>query len=323
MNARETTSSDRRKRKHRLLPWLALAGLVLAIGAACAHRFWFTLPVGEGPAGPAVDRAPFQKTWSTRRVLLVGLGDSITAGLGARKGYSYFDRIRNNPPEEWPEMKGLCLASVFPNLESTNLAVSGSTSLEHARHQIPRLPQTDSNTLVIVTMSSGGNDLIHNYGRTPAREGGMFGATWEQAQPWLQNFDRRLNEMLGRIHSQYSNRCHVFLADIYDPSDGVGDLTRMGLPPWKDGPRLHAAYNTIIERACAQHPRTHKVGILDPFLGHGIYCTQIWRTHYRSSDPHYWYFSNLEDPNERGYDALRRLFLNEIARVAEEMASMK
>jgi hypothetical protein len=35
--------------------------------------------------------------------------------------------------------------------------------------------------------------------------------------------------------------------------------------------------------------------------------------HYDRKDPHYWYFINLEDPNERGYDALRRLFLNAMA----------
>jgi hypothetical protein len=34
-----------------------------------------------------------------------------------------------------------------------------------------------------------------------------------------------------------------------------------------------------------------------------------------SDDPHYWYHASLEDPNERSYDALRRLFLNEMARV--------
>ena len=34
---------------------------------------------------------------------------------------------------------------------------------------------------------------------------------------------------------------------------------------------------------------------------------------YRADDPHYWYYANIEDPNERGYDAIRRIFLNEIA----------
>jgi hypothetical protein len=53
----------------------------------------------------------------------------------------------------------------------------------------------------------------------------------------------------------------------------------------------------------------------DAFLGHGIHCTQFWRPHYRTADPHYWYAYNLEDPNDRGYDAIRRLMLIEIAKV--------
>jgi hypothetical protein len=46
----------------------------------------------------------------------------------------------------------------------------------------------------------------------------------------------------------------------------------------------------------------------------GIHCTQFWREHYRRDDPHYWYADNLEDPNIRGYDAIRRVFLLEMAK---------
>ena len=46
----------------------------------------------------------------------------------------------------------------------------------------------------------------------------------------------------------------------------------------------------------------------------------FWCKHYHSDDPHFWYFSNVEDPNERGYDALRRLFLIEIAKAFGKMA---
>ena len=37
--------------------------------------------------------------------------------------------------------------------------------------------------------------------------------------------------------------------------------------------------------------------------------------------PHYRYAENLEDPNVRGNDAIRRLFLIEIAKVAHEVAA--
>jgi hypothetical protein len=45
-----------------------------------------------------------------------------------------------------------------------------------------------------------------------------------------------------------------------------------------------------------------------------IPCRQFWQPFYRPEDPGYWYFDNLEDPNDRGYDALRRLFLIEMSR---------
>jgi hypothetical protein len=56
------------------------------------------------------------------------------------------------------------------------------------------------------------------------------------------------------------------------------------------------------------------------FLGHGSHCTDFWRTKiYCAEDPHYWYYDNIEDPNDRGYDAIRRILLNSIAGVAEKV----
>ncbi len=242
-------------------------------------------------------------------MLLIGLGDSVTAGLGARKGYSYFDRLLKNPDDEWPEMLEINLRKVFPNLTATNLALSGSTSLDHARRQLPRLPAADSNTLAVVVITTGGNDLIHNYGRTEPKEGAMFGASWEQAQPWIANFAARLEQMLDDISGRFPGGCAIFLADIYDPTDGTGDARRVGLPLWPDGLRIHAAYNAIIYSAAAQRENVHLVKLREPFLGHGLSCRRIWSKHYRRDDPHYWFWMNLEDPNERGYDAVRRQFL--------------
>ena len=59
----------------------------------------------------------------------------------------------------------------------------------------------------------------------------------------------------------------------------------------------------------------HLVDIHREFLGHGLFCRQFWRDTYDADDPHYWYYSNLEDPNDRGYDAIRRLMLNAMVEV--------
>lgn len=311
--ATKPASPSRRNLRRRLFPLFAVLG-ALGLGGGLYFSFWLARPIGKGPAGPAVAREPFQQMWSSRPVLVVGLGDSVTAGFGARKRYSYFELIVTNAPDDAADMQGVCLRAVFPNLSVTNLALSGSTSAQHAGKQLPRLPVADTNTLALVVVTTGGNDIIHNYGQTAPREQAMYGATWEQAQPWIADFERRLAGMLDAIKSHFPGGCEIFLANIYDPTDGLGDAQHAGLPPWPDGMRILAAYNGIIAQTASTRTNVHLVNLREVFLGHGIHSRQFWRGFYRAEDPHYWFHENLEDPNERGYDAIRRLFLTEMAR---------
>ena len=292
---------------------------MLIAGAGAWLFFRIALPVGSGAAGPAVGRDLFSSTWTGRPVLLVGLGDSVTAGFGARRGYSYFDRMTKNPADEFPKMNGICLSSVLPKFQFTNLAVSGSTSSEVSLRQLTALPTNTPDVLGIVVMTTGGNDIIHNYGRTPPREEAMFGASMDEAKPWVDNFGRRLDSMLEQINSRFPGGCEIFLANIFDPTDGLGDADRAGLPVWKDSMQILDAYNAAIRHAADTHSNVHVVNIHDAFLGHGIHCTQFWRAHFDWHDPHYWYYANLEDPNERDYDVIRRLFLIEIEKAKSRL----
>jgi len=294
--------------------WFLGFGLLLIVGLAAALFFRFARPEGSGPAGPQVSAEAFSKPWTTRPVLLVGLGDSVTAGFGARKGYSYFSRLAKNPADEFPELKGIDLAGVFPGLSVTNLAVSGSTSGEVVSRQLALLATNDATVRGLIVLTTGGNDLIHNYGRTAPREEAMYGATWEQAQPWVENFPRRLEEIVAQAKARFPGGCDFFVANIFDPTDGLGDAERAGLPHWPDGLKVLEAYNLALKNCADQHPEVHLVDMHQAFLGHGIHCTQFWQQHFDRHDPHYWYFTNLEDPNERGYDVIRRLFLTEIAK---------
>jgi lysophospholipase L1-like esterase len=292
---------------------------MLVSWAICWEYFHQGRPVGHGPAGPRVSAEAFSHSWTDRKAVLIGLGDSITAGFGAKKGYSYFDRLVANPADEFEEMRGKCLSQVLPGLQITNCAVSGSTSLELAERQLPHLATFDSNTVGIVVVTTGGNDLIHDRGQTPPRDQAMYGATLEQAKPWVTNFEGRLESMVRQIEERFPGGCHIFLATIYDPTDGKGDIEQAGLPVWRDGILLLDAYNRALRRCAEGHPQVHLVDLHSAFLGHGIHCTQFWSKHYDATDPRYWFHENLEDPNERGYDAIRRLFLIEIAKVADQL----
>lgn len=305
--------------KIRRILYVLLAGLVL-IGITAAWLFFrFAHPIGSGPAGPSVKSELFSSAWTTRPVLLVGLGDSVTAGFGARKGYSYFDRLAKNPADEFSDMSGVSLSSVFPKFQYTNLSVSGSTSSEVPQRQIGSLPTNAPDVFGIVVMTTGGNDIIHNYGHTPPREEAMYGATIDEAKPWVGNFSRRLESTIVQIKSHFPGGCEIFLANIFDPTDGIGDADRAGLPAWKDSVKVLDAYNGVIHHASELHPDVHIIDIHQAFLGHGIHCTQFWRDHFDWHDPHYWFYYNLEDPNERGYDVIRRLFLLEIAKTKDRI----
>lgn len=298
-----------------------MIGAILVSAGLVYSRYWLARPMGQGPAGPKVDRAPFEKVWTERKVLLLGLGDSVTAGLGAKSAdHSYFQRLTKNPPDEFPELEGLCLSAVLPNLETKNLAVSGSTSLQHIATIKSRLPVQEPDVFGLVVMTTGGNDLIHSYGRRPPREGAMYGATLAEAEPWIESFEKRLHEMLDLIDERFPGGCEVFLADIYDPTDGVGDAPSVYLPHWPDGLAIHAEYNKIIHRATERRSNVHLVPLYETFLGHGSHCRQVWRSTYRPEDPYYWFFDNIEDPNDRGYDAIRRVFLTEIAKEAKRFS---
>ncbi|MDQ2732549.1 MAG: SGNH/GDSL hydrolase family protein, partial [Armatimonadota bacterium] len=255
--------------KTRLLILLAIA-ISLFGGVAFFQAYWLSRPEGSGPAGPAVDRAVFVKVWTTRPVLLLGLGDSITAGFGATTAdYSYFRRLASNPPDEWSDMRGICLKAVLPNFRAEDLARSGSTSLDHLKYQVDRLPRSDANTFGIVVMTTGGNDIIHDYGRSAPREGAMYGASLEQARPWIANYESRLDAMLRHIRANFPGGCAVFLGNIYDPADGVGLVWSAGMPAWKDGLKIVAAYNEIIARCARRYGWVHLVDLHAAFMGHG------------------------------------------------------
>ena len=306
----------------------------LAVLAVPASGAWFLvqplLPptVGKGPAGPEVPLEPFRRPWNEGRVVLLGLGDSITRGFGAAGGHGYFDLLAKNDDERHPDLKGRELRAVFPRLQTRNGAVSSSVSADHLKRQLPRVEPYPPEVTGVVVLTTGGNDVIHDYGRHPPRDGAMYGATLPQAQPWIDGFRSRLRELLQGIQSKFPGGCQIFLANIYDPTDGAGDIegTRQlpagpgglsghELPAWQDGLKVLEAMNTVIAATAREFPNVHLVDLHALFLGHGLHSRDWSSPHYSRRDPHYWYYLNLEDPNERGYDAIRRLFLLEMVKV--------
>ncbi len=119
--------------------------------------------------------------------------------------------------------------------------------------------------------------------------------------------------MMALLKERFPGGLAVFLATIYDPTDGVGDIENAGplfwLPPWPDGLEILGRFNAAIRSVAARHEFVHVADVHGALLGHGIHCDDPESPHYRRDDPGYWYFINLEDPNPRGHDGIRRAFL--------------
>ena len=308
------------KKRRWLRAILLLGGGLILLAAGYIH-YWLYLPMGSGPAGRAVPLEPFQSTWTERKVLLVGIGDSVTAGLGSSPGRSYFKLLHAPRDDDFADMKGHSLSAVLPNLQTLNIAQSGSNSLQHVEQVEKKLPQQPVDVFGLVVMTSGGNDLIHWYGRTPPREGAMYGASLAEAEPWIANHGKRMDQLFMRIEEKFPGGCLIFVCDIYDPSDGYGNPESVYLPPWPDCIPIHTRYNAALRASAAKHSTVRLVPMHDEFLGHGIHCRKFWSKHYRAADAHYWYFENLEDPNDRGYDAVRRLMLLKMIEERETIAA--
>ncbi|MCB9894489.1 MAG: SGNH/GDSL hydrolase family protein [Planctomycetes bacterium] len=309
----------RARKSERKQKWYSLRPGIIAFCAILLLAGWYVArvpaPMGEGPAGPGVAQAAFARTWSERPIMLLSIGDSVSTGYGAPKGQGYFELIRENADDTYPEMAGLDLSHVLPNIRVVRQAGNSTNSTEHLS-TIMALPNYPAETFGIVCVTTGGIDLIHYYGKAEPREGAMYGATMEQAEPWIENFRKRLREMMTALAEKFPGGCAVMLAAIYEPTDGVGDVENAGpmfwLPAWPEGKVIHGAYNQALRDCAAEFPFVHLVDVHGVMLGHGIHCRDRTNEFYDADDPTYWFFINLEDPNRRGYDAIRRVFLNEI-----------
>lgn len=307
-------------RKGFLATVLSILFLMLGVG------WYYHLPMGKGAVRLIVPAEPFQKVWHLGKVLLVGMGDSITTGFGAQGKYGYFDLLQGNPPDDHADMQGKNLSHVFPQLQVINLASNASSSGDHLRSQLPYLQEQAPDVFGVVVLTTGGIDLIHDYGKCPPRDEACYGASYQEGVVYATKFRERLEKLLDGIRQKFPGGCKIFLANIYDPTDGVGDIESVhpflrliqSLPPWPDGIKILGLWNRHIQEAAQARDFVYLVDIHGIMLGHGLHCQDKKNPHYCPDDPTYWYYYNLEDPNRRGYDAIRRVFLVAMSKAFEK-----
>jgi hypothetical protein len=306
------------KQRNNSIKYFLMAIAAAAVAIWVFFSSYFNLSQSKESAGPEVPAEPFKHVWSEKKAMLYGIGDDITAGPSDREEFSYFQRLVKNPRGDSPDMLGKNLSMVFPNLSASNTASSWSNSINH-REAVGMMSVYPDDVFGIVVMSTGLNEILHSYGKEPPREGAMYGATPEQAEPWLDNFQKRLDEMIQHIKYIFPGGCQIFIANIYDFTDGTGNMNAWitNAPAWQDGLVILEAYNQIIQDCAAKYENVHVVDIHKTFLGHGVNCGKFGPGNDKGGDRTCWYQTKSEDPsaNERGHDVIRRLFLNEMIKV--------
>jgi hypothetical protein len=86
----------------------------------------------------------------------------------------------------------------------------------------------------VVTLTVGGNDVLGAYGDT------------RQALAVIRDVRLRIDEALARVAGSFDPGPRWWWGNVYDPSDGTADATRVGLPPWPDVVQVLAELNTMV-----------------------------------------------------------------------------
>ncbi len=228
-------------------------------------------------------------------VVYVALGDSISidhyAGGEGRGGASL---LAHNRDDDFPQWHGRDLAALDPTLSYHLLATDGGTTSTLLDSQLPRLERA-AIAPTVVTLTVGGNDLLGAYGDT------------RRAREVVSVVRTRVGQALVRLHSVVRRRSDpVIVGTVYDPSDGTGDASRVGLPPWPQVVDVLAELNAGLRGVAAEHG-AQVADIHGYFLGHGLRAGNPAQSDPRPANRNLW-FCNVIEPNAWGASAVRAAF---------------
>lgn len=223
----------------------------------------------------------------------VALGDSISidqyAGGIGRGGASL---LAHNRDDDFPDWAGRDLATRFPGMRSHLLATDGGTTQMLLAHQLPQLEHVS--TPAIVTLTIGGNDMVACYSDTSA------------ARRLIRTVGERVGQALDVLRARAAPEAALVVGTVYDPSDGSGETSTVGLPPWPDVVPLLAELNATLGDAARQYG----AGVADIhglFLGHGLASGHPAQGDSRPANRQLWY-CNIIEPNAWGASAVREAF---------------
>ena len=243
----------------------------------------------------SIDRYPDLDHADRQRLALPVTGLGAASLLARNDGYV------------WPQFAGRDLVTISPGIDCRFEARDGATTESVLDSQMDALRGIDPGGEALVTLTAGGNDLL-----------ALIGATDRAGQAGVRAVLDNLDAIVGVVRDRLP-RAMVLVANVYDPTDGTGDL---------EGPRLHPAatiadgwlhpaatiadewlrpqemrwlddYNVGVERLCRQRG-ARLIDLCRHFAGHGRSAPAEER----------WYWTgSLIEPGMAGASEIRRLWL--------------
>jgi lysophospholipase L1-like esterase len=201
------------------------------------------------------------------------------AGLGAAS------LLARNDDNVWPDFAGRDLVTRHPGIDCRFLAEDGATTESVLASQIDALEALDPDAEALVTLTVGGNDLLGLVGASP-------GDGTDRLRHVLANLEAIVSAIARPVRA-----ATVLVANVYDPTDGTGDLEGTRLQPREM--KWLADYNAGVARVCAARG-ARLIDLHRHFAGHG-----------RSAPPaRRWYWTgSLIEPGAAGASEIRRLWL--------------
>ena len=232
------------------------------------------------------------------------LGDSISDRGG--EGPFYYDLLDKNDDAKWPDDKGKDFAAAFgPDLKVVKASKAGARG-QNLGGQIATLPATLEGP-VVVTMTIGGNDV------TAALAALLTSGDDSKERADFQGYlDEAIAELTKPDRFGAGVKVTVFVANVYDPSDGTGDFTVAAsgkkcpgalsfFPAGKATAPLLDPWEKIFADVAAKHPGSNVVDLRGKYQGHGVNKADSW------------FYGDCIHPNAAGHDAVRDLFWSAIA----------
>jgi lysophospholipase L1-like esterase len=200
-------------------------------------------------------------------------------GLGAAS------LLARNDDYVWPQFAGRDLVTISPGIDCRFEAQDGATTESVLDAQVDALRGIDPGGEALVTLTAGGNDLLRLIGATD--RAGQAGV-----RAVLDNLDAILDVVRDRLP-----RAMILVANVYDPTDGTGDLEGTRIRPQEM--RWLGDCNAGVERLCRQRG-ARLIDLHRHFAGHGRSAPAAKR----------WYWTgSLIEPGMTGASEIRRLWL--------------